>query len=120
MGLDATIYFEKTGELEFERDFPAGYSLYELNDGQRDDAADDGADGATHGIDTLDRYYGIGYERGPWPAICGVLMLLHACRGVGRVWYGGDGGHVPLCPPEEVLRISAHFMEHGERPYRSA
>jgi hypothetical protein len=46
-------------------------------------------------------------------------MLLHACENVETVWYDGDNCEtLRECPPERVLEISRHYMQHGERPYR--
>lgn len=115
MGVDVELYFEKTGDLEFERDFPAGWEVCEIRDDKKEEH-----EGATHECDTLSRLYSDGYERGSWPDICAVLMLLFACPGVGRVWYGGDSyDTIPEVTPDDVLELSRHFMEHGERPYRS-
>jgi hypothetical protein len=113
MGVDVRIWFKtKDGqEPALERSLPHGYSIV---------AADVNAclHGATHEIDTYARFYGKGYERGPWPAICAVLMLLHACETVEKVWYDGDTCESPReCPPERVIEISWHYMQYGERPY---
>lgn len=114
MGVDARIYFEQTGDLDFERSFPSGFSVDELRECQRELHP-----GATHEVDSGSRYYGEGYERGSWPDICAVLMLLHACLGVGKVWYGGDSCEtISEFGIDDVLETSRHFMLHGERPYR--
>lgn len=112
MGLDAYIYFEKIRPLEFDREFPSGFTLREsLPESSRTPL------GATHELECPCRYYGVTYERGPWPDLCAALMLLHACRGVGRVWYGNDEW-CDECPADEVLSISGHFMKTGNRPWR--
>lgn len=113
MGVDVEIFFQCDGQPEFERDLPAGFKVCGIPDYQQDFAP-----GSTHSIGTLERYYGPGYERGSWPDICSVLMLLHACPQVSKVWYGGDSYDPPECTVDDVLEISRHFMEHGERPYR--
>lgn len=117
MGIDVEIYFECDGEPVLERWLPSDYKIVPVGD-----RSWEGCDGATHRIETMARYYGEGYERGPWGEIASVLMLLHACPSVKRVWYGGDDHSValPECPPERVLELCAHFMRHGERPYRDA
>ena len=112
MGVDAVIFFEATGELDLEREMPNGFVVSEAADWEKEL-------GATHSIDTYSRYYGKGYERGSWPDICSVLMLLFACPNVKRVWYGGDSSDPPEISREQVNEISMHFMLHGERPYRS-
>jgi hypothetical protein len=115
MGIDARIYArlrDATGEFEFL--LPNGYTLQPAD-------PECAPDGATHEIDTLARYYGEGYERGPWPELCAVLMLLHARPDVENVWYGGDGTEdVPECPKARVQELSAHFMSNGCRPYRES
>lgn len=79
---------------------------------------------ATHTVDNGFRYYGIGYERGPWPKICGILMSLFASKNVKRVWYFGDNlpcltdNNINPITVEDVLEISRHYMTYGERPYR--
>jgi hypothetical protein len=113
MGVDARILFEQTGELNFEREFPADWKVVGISEHERQCEPS-----ATHEFDTGSRYYGEGHERGSWPEICAVLMLLHACPGVGRVWYGGDSGDGLFnVSPERVIELSRHFMQHGERPY---
>ena len=115
MGVDVELYFQKTGELEFEREFPAGWEVCEIRDYKKEDHPE-----ATHEFDTMSRLYSDGYERGSWPDICAVLMILHACPGVGKVWYGGDSYvSLPEFTVDDVLDLSNHFMKHGERPYRS-
>jgi hypothetical protein len=112
MGVDAMIYFKATEPFEFENELPSGYSVAA--------AGHYGPDEATHRVWTYSRYYGPHYERGDWGNLCKVLMLLHACKAVGKVWYGGDTTDgVPECKPEDVLKICAHFMANGNRPYRS-
>ena len=110
MGVDAMIFFRATEPFELERELPNGYEIV--------GNPEFGPDEATHQIYTLERYYGPHYERGSWPNICAVLMLLHACKNVEKVWYNGDSSDHQECPPEKVLEISAHFMKVGERPYR--
>lgn len=123
MGIDASIHFRQIGELEFERDFPEGFELLHLEPEKSNPilveeiAYEDKFSEATHEVVNEQRYYDIGYERGNWVKICSVLMLLHACPGVDKVWYGGD---IPMikCTPQRILDISKHFMTYGEQPYR--
>ena len=67
------------------------------------------------------RYYGPGYERGPWPLIAAVLMILFASENAETVWYFGDDldfdGDDPFTS-EQVAEFSKHYMKHGNRPYR--
>lgn len=75
---------------------------------------------ATHEIDQRFRYYGPGYERGPWPSIAAVLMALYAAPNVEAVWYFGDchDEDEPFTR-EQVLEFSEHYMTVGDRPYRN-
>lgn len=74
--------------------------------------------GATHKINHNFRYYGPGYERGPWPLLASVLMSLYAGENVEAVWYFGDctDDAIPISA-EDINKISAHYMAHGDRPY---
>ena len=102
MGIDACIYLKcKAGvdELDLDTPLPDGCALM---------AADDIAPaGASHGIDTGDRYYGPGYERGDWPRICALLLTLFASKDVETIWYFGDRR-----PPQAAKAgRSAHDMQ---------
>jgi len=113
MGVDAMIFFKVRAGVEApEFYFPEGFEVKSFSDSY-------GPPGATHEVDTLSRYYGKHYERGNWPSICAVLMALHACLDVERVWYDGDSSdNYEVCTPETVLDISRHYMDFGDRPYR--
>lgn len=75
-------------------------------------------EGATHQISNPWRYYGEGYERGPWFAIGGLLMHLLSDDDVTTVWYNGDGDEgARHCDVERVIEISRHYMTNGRRPY---
>lgn len=118
MGVDVEMYVETSDGAEpADLWLPEGWTIHEPRSWERDA-------GATHSIGTLCRYYGIGYERGPWPMIGGVLMSLFASPNVKRVWYFGDHSSLdegmPPMTREEVSLISEHYMLHGERPYRDA
>ena len=122
MGIDAQIYFKlKDGknlpdDLAFDLGLSGDYSKIKEYNRFDDDYPNFNP---THEVYTLMRYYGQGYERGPWRIIGGILMALHACEDVEKVWYDGDCGDTyEECPPERVLEISKHYMENGERPYR--
>lgn len=78
-----------------------------------------GPEGATHEVDQCWRYYGPGYERGPWPRLAHVLMALHAARNVEAVWYFGDSGdHGAPFTPQRVAEFNEHYMREGDRPDR--
>lgn len=106
MGVDVELYFEKTGDIHFEPALPDGWDICDIRDYKQESHQ-----GATHELDTLSRFYSVGYERGYWPTICEVLMLLFASPGVGKVWYGGGCSEsIPEVTPEDVLALSRHFM----------
>ena len=114
MGIDVCMFVEASGEPS-DLWLPQGWHFTEAEECDKDS-------GATHEV-WCDghRYYGIGYERGPWPIIAGVLMSLFASPNISRVWYFGDISDIENSEPitrEEVARISMHYMKHGERPYR--
>jgi hypothetical protein len=113
MGIDACIYVKtKDGkEPDLCDELPNGFAVFK--------AGEWGPDGATHEIDQSCRYYGPGYERGPWPLLAAALMALHAAHNVEAVWYFGDSteGALPISK-EKIIEISAHYMTEGDRPYR--
>lgn len=116
MGVDACIYFRTADEAQ-----PALCDSLP-SDCEIRGAGEYGPDGATHEVGNCWRYYGPGYERGPWPRIAAVLMALHASQNVSAVWYYGDcsGGSEEPFTPEQVHEFSAHYMKEGDRPYRGA
>ncbi len=113
MGIDVEIYFESEGE-------PTDLRI--LCDGYAEDCDDyERRFGPTHRISSCTRYYGPGYERGPWAEICGTLMSLFASTNVKRVWYFGDCVDIDGAEPitiDGVLEISRHYMMFGQRPYQ--
>ena len=68
-------------------------------------------------MECLWRYYGPGYERGPWPQIR--MALLWGNREFGGAFYGNDID-CELRPFDQVAidQIDAHFLRHGFDPYR--
>ena len=115
MGKDVEIYLKtkdgKAPDLLFN--LPNGFELVEVGE------LDDEIEGATHCISTLVRYYGKGYERGPFHIICAVLMLLHESDDVETVWYGNDD-YVSSEPftKEDTSNLALHFMNNGSKPYK--
>jgi hypothetical protein len=116
MGVDACIYFKTRDGFE-----PPGLGTLGLGTLLPSKcpiiaAVDDFVESATHEIDQNWRYYGPGYERGPWPIIAAVLMALHASHDVETVWYFGDcfGEDGPFTP-QQVLAFTAHYMATGRR-----
>jgi hypothetical protein len=116
MGLDTVIYFRAdTPEPPLEGTLPNGFTVKTI-EAYRSEACPE----ATHELYQLARYYGKGYERGPWQHIAAALMVLFATPGVTRVWYGSDCSGPAEITPGDVLELSAYYMAHGHRPYRSA
>jgi hypothetical protein len=113
MGVDACIYFKTRNgdEPTLCDELPSECSIVKAEKRACEDA--------THKVDQLWRYYGPGYERGPWPRIAAVLMALHASPDVETVWYFGDccDGDEPFTQ-HRVHELSAHYMAEGDRPYR--
>lgn len=71
-------------------------------------------------VGSLDRYYGVDYERGNWPHIreMGEWISEHI---PGELRYGGDSAWEWefLRPwPQERDRLDKHWAEHGNEPYR--
>lgn len=66
------------------------------------------------------RYYGEGYERGPFPQIYMLAEWLERNIPGAAVWYGGDTSAFPApWPAEERERFKAFFCEHGHADYFS-
>lgn len=76
-------------------------------------------DGATHALSSLTRYYGPGYERGPWPAIHACLLDLLADPNVEKVWYGSDCQEgLDEVSLEYLTLVNLHYIDNADRPYR--
>ena len=67
---------------------------------------------ATHQIEMLGRFYGIGYDNGNWPQILGVLVeLLATCE---KVWYGSDADDsFHVCTFNTVMKITKYYIKTG-------
>lgn len=114
MGCDARIKFKTIDGKEIQsQEWPCLPKNYDIRSHPPDE------DGATHTVDLNGlRYYAEGYERGPWPVIAHILMVLFASDGVEKVWYNGDYDEKDReCTVGDVLRISKIYMEQGTRPY---
>jgi len=70
-------------------------------------------------VDLTFRYYGPGYERGPFYLIYTLAIYLEKLLD-GEVWYGGDSGGETLDIFDHDRRESymEHFVKNGGRPYR--
>lgn len=76
-------------------------------------------DGYTHEVSSMTRYYGPGYERGPWPSIAAYLLELLADPNVEAVGYGGDNSdHMEPVTLEWLTQMNLHYIDNCERPYR--
>lgn len=117
MGIDAVIYFKvREGEtLESIAEWRMPQHCRVIP------ASDWAIEGATHEVDVPYRYYGEGYERGPWPLICSVLLEVMAAPEVEIVWYSGDSGSEMTDQPftkSRLMEIVEHYLEHGNRAYK--
>lgn len=114
MGLDAVIYvtgpvsaaeFSAAEAFLIERD----YSLQRWWD---DEGAEDGA-----AIDTSDRYYGTGYERGSWPYLYGAIQALRGAFPGREVFYGADARPGELASDELCAALWEHWRGPDGRAY---
>jgi hypothetical protein len=115
MGVDACIYFKtKTGDgPKLYNVLPAGAKIVK--------AQEWGQEGSTHEVEQRWRYYGPGYERGPWPLIAATLMSLMASEDVETVWYYGDcSDGDEAFTTERMEQYNRHYIKNGDRPYRRA
>jgi hypothetical protein len=70
-------------------------------------------------VQTLDRYYGEGYERGNWPRIYGGIRVLQAAFPGCRVFYGSDStDDGQECTDEMLARVWEHFLGPRGDDYR--
>ena len=113
MGVDACIYFKTRNgeEPDLYDSLPKGAAIIEAEEWMQD--------GCTHAVNQEWRYYGPGYERGPWPRIAAILMTLMASEDVETVWYYGDcsDGDEPFTP-SRLEQYNNHYIANGDRPYR--
>jgi hypothetical protein len=63
------------------------------------------------------RYYGPGYERGPWPEIRATAEWLEMRFAGHEVWYGGDSGGIVMSPFSAAARqeINLHYLSRYMR-----
>jgi len=66
------------------------------------------------------RYYGEGYERGPWHAHDAIIRYIKHRWPEARVFYGGDSSGVLFeeCTDAWLARAWAHFCAVGHEPYQ--
>lgn len=134
MGIDVNIYvvgeqdildadIEKANELFSE-------IFYNGGDGKFEDCFERAYDGDRRNniimINSLDRYYGEGYERGPWPKIFAKVMFALAHFPDARVYYLSDSHDFTQtddnswceASQENLAKLWAHYLKHGHTPYR--
>lgn len=73
------------------------------------------------GISSLTRYYGKGYERGPFLDIFSLLVFLMTAFSEYEpsLFYDGDSGEtISQISAKELQELMKHFAEYGEEPYR--
>lgn len=120
MGLDALIYC-KTTDGEFPNYDDVAYAAPGWAVKAKRQGDSHAPEDATHEVDVNGaRYYGEGYERGPWPRLAAALMALFASTNVEKVWYGSDCDDVPEVVVGDVLFLCGYFMRCGHRPYRDS
>jgi hypothetical protein len=121
MGIDAVIHIrgirnaqlleelnERIGSVLFEQDRNEKYGNYFAFSDDFDDEAE---------FQTVWRYWGPGYERGPWFDISGVLMAAMGMTGM-EVCYGGDTDEPELMTPERLAHYWQHFCGPNGNDYR--
>lgn len=68
-------------------------------------------------VRTLHRYYGPGYERGPWPILRAMIAFLKAHDCI--VHYGSDSGDtMEIATDDWIATMDKHWASNGGRPYR--
>lgn len=70
-------------------------------------------------LNTLERYYGIGYERGDWPGIYGAIRALQHLFPDGKVFYGSDvDDDGRECSAEHLDMLWGHWLSPDGDAYR--
>lgn len=68
---------------------------------------------------TWNRYYGPGYERGPWPTIYGHIRALRAALPKCAIHYGGDSDEWGVeCDDAYLEEIWQHWLGPDGQAYR--
>lgn len=120
MGIDAVIEIrgirnaqslaelnERIGSVLHEQNMQVDYGAYFTFTG-----------GSTATFQSMWRYWGPEYERGPWFNISGVLMTAMGMTGL-EVRYGGDCDEVPpIMTPTRLAEYWSHFCGPNGNDYR--
>jgi hypothetical protein len=69
-------------------------------------------------VNTLIRYYGPNYERGPWPDIRAMIEWFWRRFPGCEVLYGGDE-EIGVMTPEALNDINNWYLDYGHAPYQS-
>lgn len=121
MGVDVEIYIR----LKDGADIPSNDSYVE---GQFTMAGDDDwwsedFPFVNANLSSMTRYYGVGYERGPWPQISSLLLSLLANPDVEAVYYIGDHSEPhedDVFTLEALEELNKYYVKNRHEPYRSA
>jgi hypothetical protein len=70
-------------------------------------------------LNSIHRYYGIGYERGDWPKLCLALTILLTSPEVEKVYYYGDNEDPVECTHTTLYTLSVHYGLYDNEPYRN-
>lgn len=74
-----------------------------------------------YGISSISRYYGEGYERGPFLSLYGLLIFLRKAfkEYEPTIFYGGDcNDSIPEFRESDLDLLMDHFIKVGSSPYR--
>ncbi len=117
MGVDVQIYIKvRDGASLPENDSRVEGEFYELGEWEAEDFPF-----ANAGLSSMTRYYGVGYERGPWPDICALLLYLLMHPDVLSVWYCGDHREAhreyDLVTLDVLNTMNAHYVATGHTGY---
>jgi hypothetical protein len=79
-------------------------------------------EGPTHNrivFKTMQRYYGIGYERGDWVRLSGLINILRQISG-GKVYYYGDNQDEPNYEftRADQDKLDKYWADYQDHPYR--
>lgn len=121
MGLDVEIHLR--GELSPQLVGQINKHLSPIinaNDAEYGNFFEYGTDGAAR-FRTMWRYWGRGYERGPWDGISFVLHVVMGFPGVDEVRYGHDSGDDPeVMTPDRLSELWDHYRSPDFNNYNKA
>lgn len=122
MGIDVGIAIK----VREGGDLPSNYGIvegdFEYLSQQDDDWRSDELPFANAELSSMTRYYGVGYERGPWPDIAALLLQLLINPDIEGVWYYGDhtSAHEQyhFVTVDTINKMNRHYVSVGHEPYR--